>query len=114
LRARPEAVLEALSPTSPGGGSDPAGSETRRRNLAEEGIWLGRLVASLLPDEPEALGLLSLMLHAEARRGARRDREGGYVPLAEQDTALWDAPLIDEAEKLLIDASATGVVGGCQ
>ena len=50
-------------------------------------IWLGRLVASLLPDEPEALGLLALMLHAEARRGARRDAHGDYVPLAEQDPA---------------------------
>ncbi|MGH8680847.1 MAG: DUF6596 domain-containing protein [Burkholderiales bacterium] len=44
--------------------------------MAEEGIWLGRLVASLLPQEPEALGLLALMLHAEARREARRDRCG--------------------------------------
>ena len=44
------------------GWSDPAGIEARRRNLAEEGIWLGRLVVSLMPDEPEALGLLALML----------------------------------------------------
>ena len=47
--------------------------------------------SSLLPDEPEALGLLALMLHAEARHAARRDAAGGYVPLAEQDTAQWDA-----------------------
>ena len=52
-------------------------------------IWLGRLVASLLPDEPEALGLLALMLHAEARRGARRNARGDYVPLAEQDPHSW-------------------------
>ena len=73
LRERLDAVLEAIYAAFAEGWSDPAGTEIRRRNLAEEGIWLGRLVASLLPDEPEALGLLALMLHAEARRGARRD-----------------------------------------
>ena len=88
------------------GWSDPAGTDSRRRNLAEEAIWLGRLVVSLLPDEPEALGLLALMLHAEARRGARRNADGDYVPLTEQDPALWDAALIDEAEALLLRPAA--------
>jgi len=59
-----------------------------------------------LPDEPEALGLLSLMLHAQARRDARRDPQGEYVPLADQDPAAWDAQLIEEAEVLLSRASA--------
>jgi len=77
LGERLEAVLEAIYATFTEGWSDPAGTEIRRRNLAEEGIWLGRLVASLLPDEPEALGLLALMLHSEARRGARRNARGG-------------------------------------
>src|SRR5437667_7774700 len=85
LSARLDAVLEAIYAIFAEGWSDPAGTEARRRNLAEEGIWLGKLVVSLLPDEPEALGLLALMLHAEARRGARRDAHGNYVPLAEQD-----------------------------
>ena len=49
-------------------------SDAGQRNLTDEAIWLGRLVAVLLPGEPEALGLLALMLHAEARRAARRDR----------------------------------------
>ena len=80
LRERLEAVLEAIYAVFAEGWSDPAGTEARRRNLAEEGIWLGRLVVSLLPDQPEALGLLALMLHAEARRGARRDAQGEYVP----------------------------------
>jgi RNA polymerase sigma-70 factor (ECF subfamily) len=88
--------------------------EARRRNLADEGIWLGRLVASLLPGEPEALGLLALMLYAEARRGARRDARGDYVPLADQDPASWDAQLIDEAEALLLRASAAGAIGRYQ
>jgi RNA polymerase sigma-70 factor (ECF subfamily) len=114
LATRLDAVLEAIYATFTEGWSDPAGIETRRRNLAEEGIWLGRLVASLLPDEPEALGLLALMLHAEARRAARRDREGEYIPLARQDTAQWDGQLIDEAESLLRRASGLGAIGRYQ
>ena len=107
-------MLGAIYAAFSEGWSDPAGTETRRRNLAEEGIWLGRLVASLLPQEPEALGLLALMLHAEARRGARRDARGDYVPLAEQDPQSWDARLIEEAEALLLRASRMGVVGRYQ
>ncbi len=114
LRERLEAVLEAIYAAFAEGWSDPAGTEVRRRNLAEEGIWLGRLVASLLPDEPEALGLLALMLHAEARRGARRNVQGEYVPLTDQDPASWDTPLIEEAEALLFRASAMGAVGRYQ
>jgi len=64
LRERLDAVLEAIYAAFAEGWSDPAGTQIRRRNLAEEGIWLGGLVASLLPGEPEALGLLALMLHA--------------------------------------------------
>ncbi len=114
LRERLGAVLEAIYAAFAEGWSDPAGTEARRRNLAEEGIWLGRLVASLLPDEPEALGLVALMLHAEARRGARRNAHGEYVPLAAQDPALWDARLIEEAEALLFRASSMGATGRYQ
>ena len=111
---RLDAVLAAIYASFAEGWSDPAGTETRRRNLSEEGIWLGRLVASLMPDEPEALGLLALMLHAEARRDARRTPSGDYVPLAEQDTAQWDSALIDEAEALLRRASSLGAIGRYQ
>jgi RNA polymerase sigma-70 factor (ECF subfamily) len=114
LSARLDAVLEAIYAIFAEGWSDPAGTEARRRNLAEEGIWLGKLVVSLLPDEPEALGLLALMLHADARRGARRDAHGDYVPLGDQDPALWDARLIDEAEALLLRASAINAIGRYQ
>jgi RNA polymerase sigma-70 factor (ECF subfamily) len=113
LRERLEAVLDAIYAAFAEGWSDPAGTEIRHRNLAEEGIWLGRLVASLLP-EPEALGLLSLMLYAEARRSARRNAEGDYVPLADQDPAAWDARLIEEAEALLFRASRSGATGRYQ
>ena len=114
LAARLDAVLQAIYAAFAEGWSDPAGTEARRRNLAEEGIWLGRLLAELLPDEPEALGLLSLMLHAQARREARRDAQGEYAPLAEQDPARWDAALIEEAEALLRRASALPGIGRYQ
>ena len=114
LSERLDAVLEAIYAVFAEGWSDPLGSEARRRNLAEEGIWLGRLVVSLLPDEPEALGLLALMLHADARRSARRAANGDYVPLAEQDPDLWDGELIDEAEALLLRASALQSIGRYQ
>ncbi|MEP7299521.1 MAG: DUF6596 domain-containing protein, partial [Burkholderiales bacterium] len=75
---------------------------------------LGHLVTVLLPDEPEALGLLALMLHAQARRGARRDAQGRYVPLDEQDPAQWDDALIDDAEALLLRAGRMGRIGRYQ
>ncbi|WP_322417251.1 RNA polymerase sigma factor [Mesorhizobium huakuii] len=114
LGERLDAVLEAIYAAFAEGWSDPAGTETQRRNLATEGIWLGRLVAKLMPQEPEALGLLALMLFAEARRAARRSAEGDFVPLAEQDCDLWDRALIDEAEMLLSHAASSGVVGRYQ
>jgi RNA polymerase sigma-70 factor (ECF subfamily) len=114
LRERLDAVLEAIYAAFAEGWSDPTGTEVRRRNLAEEAIWLGRLVASLLPDEPEALGLLALMLHAEARRNARRGANGEYMPLTDQDTALWDGLMIEEAEALLFRAGGMGAVGRYQ
>jgi RNA polymerase sigma-70 factor (ECF subfamily) len=101
LRERLVTVLDAVYAAYAEGWSDPQGSDARRRNLADEAIWLGRLLASLLPDEGEALGLLALMLHAHARRDARRGAAGEYVPLDEQDTSRWDAAMIAEAEALL-------------
>ncbi len=114
LHQRLDAVLEAIYAAYAEGWADPAGTDLRRRNLAEEAIWLGALVATLLPGEPEALGLLALMLHSHARRGARRDAAGRYVPLAEQDPTHWDGALIDEAEALLHRAAALGVPGRYQ
>ncbi|MCW5774538.1 MAG: RNA polymerase subunit sigma-70 [Rhodospirillaceae bacterium] len=114
LAERLDAVLAAIYAVFAEGWADPAGTEARRRNLAAEGIWLGRLVAALLPGEPETLGLLALMLYAETRRAARRNAEGDYVPLGEQDTALWDASAIAEAEALLHRASAANRPGRYQ
>jgi RNA polymerase sigma-70 factor (ECF subfamily) len=114
LPERLEAVLDAIYAVFAEGWLDPVGTDTRLRDLAGEAIWLGRLVASLLPDEPEGLGLLALMLHAEARRAARRNASGDYVPLAEQDTALWDDGLMCQAEVLLREASRLGAIGRYQ
>ena len=114
LASRLDAVLEAVYAAFAEGWSDPAGTEVRRRNLAEEGIWLGRLIVSLLPDEAEALGLLALMLYAQARREARRDAQGEYVPLAEQDPSAWSEELIQEAEGLLRRASSLPGAGRYQ
>jgi RNA polymerase sigma-70 factor (ECF subfamily) len=114
LRDRLADVLDAIYAAFAAGWSDPAGTEARRRDLAGEAIWLGRLLVSLLPEAVEALGLLALMLYAEARRGARRDDAGEYVPLAEQDPAAWDPAMIADAEALLRRAGALGEVGRFQ
>jgi len=114
LRERLEHVLDAIYAAFAEGWVDPTGSDVARRDLAEEALFLGRLVVSLLPGEPEALGLLALLLHAEARRDARRNGEGDFVPLAEQNVARWNAPMIAEAESLLKAASEHGSIGRYQ
>ncbi|MBS2015488.1 MAG: RNA polymerase subunit sigma-70 [Deltaproteobacteria bacterium] len=75
------------------------------RGLTDEAIFLGRLLVALLPSEPEPKGLLALMLFCEARREARRDEDGRFVPLGLQDAARWSRPMILEAEALLTRAS---------
>ena len=114
LPARLDTVLEAIYAAYAEGWADPSGADAARRELASEALFLGRIVTELMPDEPEGLGLLALMLHAEARRAARRSPEGNYVPLAEQDTSAWDLATIDEAEALLRRASARNELGRFQ
>lgn len=106
LAARLPAVLDAIYAVFSDGWADPLGVDARRRTLADEGLWLGRLVVGLLPNEAEALGLLALMRYADSRRAARRTTDGSFVPLSRQDPAAWDAAAIDEAEALLARASA--------
>jgi RNA polymerase sigma-70 factor (ECF subfamily) len=114
LPGRLDAVLDAVYAAFAEGWTDPGGTDVARRDLTEEVIFLAQLVTELLPEEPEALGLLALMLHAEARRRARRGADGEYVPLARQDPASWDRKMIEEAEALLRRASALGVIGRYQ
>jgi RNA polymerase sigma-70 factor (ECF subfamily) len=104
-RARFAAVLDAIYAAYGSGWSDPLGADPERRGLAEEAEWLARVLTAQIQDEPEPLGLLSLMLHLEARRPARRDRDGRFVPLDEQDVSLWRRDLVAEAETLLRTAS---------
>lgn len=82
--------------------------------LADEALWLARALASLCPSEAEPRGLLALLLFVDARRGARRDDDGEFVPLAEQDPARWDGERIAEAERVLRDALGTGPLGRYQ
>ena len=114
LPGRLDTVLDAIYAAFAEGWTDPGGTDVVRRDLTEEAMFLARLVTELLPEEPEGLGLLALMLHAEARRRARRNGDGEYVPLAEQNPALWDSRMIVEAEALLRRASALGSIGRYQ
>jgi RNA polymerase sigma-70 factor (ECF subfamily) len=88
--------------------------DARGRHFAEEAIWLGRVAAGLAPEEPEAQGLLALMLYAHSRRGARRDAAGRFVPLSEQNVLAWDHAAIDEAERRLEAAARLGRPGRFQ
>jgi RNA polymerase sigma-70 factor (ECF subfamily) len=72
-----------------------------RADLCAEAIRLGRLLVELMPDEPEPLGLLALMLLSESRRGARTSAAGSLVPLTDQDRRLWDRALIAEGQQLV-------------
>ena len=69
--------------------------------LASEAISIGRTLVQLMPDEPEARGLLALMLHCGVRCAARFTSAGEFVPLDEQAMALWSQPMMDEAEEHL-------------
>lgn len=114
LPQRLDTVLAAIYAGFAEGWTDPSGTDAIRRDLTEEAIFLARLVVELLPQEAEGLGLLALMLHAEARRPARRNAAGEYVPLAEQNPKLWNPQMIEEAESLLLRASQLEVIGRYQ
>ena len=124
LPDRLDVVLEAIYAAFGTGWPDPSGLDGQRQGLLDEAVWLGHMVIGLLPEEPEGLGLLALMLYAGARRAARLTTNGDYVPLSEQDPALWDAAAIDEAERPVaageqpgpdrtVPARSSGAVGAC-
>jgi RNA polymerase sigma-70 factor, ECF subfamily len=112
--ARLDAVLAAIYVAFGQGWDDPSETDSDTRGLAQEAIWLGRLVHEACPHEPEASGILALMLHAHARRNARRGPNGTFIPLDEQDSHNWDDALIDEAEALLRRAAAAKRLGRFQ
>ncbi len=85
-----------------------AGDALTRQELSGEAIRLGRLLTQLMPDEPEAIGLLALMLLHESRRVARTTADGDLVLLEDQDRSRWDAELIGEGRELLVRALRQG------
>ena len=108
------AVLAAIYAGYGTGWEDVLGADEKRRGLAREALWLGRLVVDLMPADSEAKGLLALMLYCEARRDARRRSDGSFVPLKEQDCRLWSREMIGEAEALLRAASRSAQPGRYQ
>lgn len=101
LPERLKAVLAVVYLIFNEGYSASSGDGLVREDLCAEAIRLGRLVASLMPDEPEAQGLLALMLLIESRRPARLTPDGGLVLLADQDRRLWDGGLIAEGQSII-------------
>src|SRR5262249_51295780 len=114
LSERLSFVLDAIYAAYTTGWDSLPDSASTHRALASEAIVLGRVLVQLMPAEPEALGLLALMLHCEARREARFSSTGEFIPLDEQDTTLWLMDATDEAETILKTAAAFSRVGRYQ
>jgi RNA polymerase sigma-70 factor (ECF subfamily) len=101
LPARVRAVLAVLYLIFNEGYSATSGEALVRTDLCDEAIRLARLLAELLPGEMEVLGLLSLMLLIDARRGARVDDNGAFIKLANQNRAAWNRAQIEEGQAVL-------------
>jgi RNA polymerase sigma-70 factor, ECF subfamily len=104
LPERTVAVLGVLYLLFNEGYGATGGGQLVRADLCDEAIRLSRLVVALMPDEPEARGLLALMLLQDSRRTARIDKDGDLVPLEEQDRSRWDREQIDEGRRFLAQA----------
>ena len=114
MPGRLEEVLNAIYAAYGTSWDAVAGADTGSRDLAEEALFLSRLLVALLPTEPEPRGLLALMLYCESRRAARRGADGSFVPLKRQDASRWSHDMIIEAERQLTAASQAGVFGRYQ
>jgi RNA polymerase sigma-70 factor (ECF subfamily) len=114
LAGRLDGVLSVLYLMFNEGYLSRGGSVAMRRDLAEDALWLTRLVDTLLPDQPEVLGLIALMRLHLARSAARFDAAGEMVLLPEQDRRLWDRQSINEAVALLDRAGAMRRTGPYQ
>lgn len=114
LTQRVQAILDAIYAAYALSWDSFPAIPNRVQDLDGEALYLAHLIVSLQPGNPEALGLLSLLLHCEARKLSRQDEHGRFVPLAKQDTAKWDAPRIGQAEQLLRQAARWGRAGPYQ
>ena len=111
LEERLDAVLRVVYLVFNEGHTATEGDNLQRRQLCEEAIRLGRMLRLLLPDEPEVLGLLALMILIHARSPARTGGNGEIIPLDEQDRALWDRNLLNEGVMLMRRLLRIGTMG---
>jgi RNA polymerase sigma-70 factor, ECF subfamily len=114
LPDRLESVLAVLYLVFNEGYASTAGDDLVRRELCDEAIRLGKLLAVLMPDEAEALGLVALMLFHDSRREARTAPGGELVLLADQDRSLWNRERIDEGRRVLERAARLRRIGPYQ
>ena len=114
LPGRLSAVLSVVNLVFTTGHHAPSGAELVRVDLANEAVRLARLLVALLPDEPEAIGLLALLESTHARRSTRIDPSGDVVLLTQADRSRWDRPAIEAAESLIEQALRMGRPGPFQ
>ncbi|GIJ11282.1 RNA polymerase subunit sigma-24 [Micromonospora andamanensis] len=111
LPERLDAVLTVVHLLYTTGHIAPTGGDLVRADLVDRALHLARMLATLLPDEPEVPGLLALLLLTDARRATRTDVEGRLLRLADQDRSRWDRDAIDEGRRLVLGAFRTGRPG---
>jgi RNA polymerase sigma-70 factor (ECF subfamily) len=107
-------VLDAIYTAFTVGIDGEGAGDAKSTSLAREALWLGSLIAARMPDAPEAQALFALMLYTQARRPARVDAAGCLIPLDAQDTSLWDARMMVDADMAMRLAARAPTLGRYQ